>query len=203
MHSFGTLQHCCCLQSTWLPWPYTLPLILCGNCCNTSCEICMQAERLRWHCVLHSPTDHFFLFFGRFSVTVSFSPSLHCPLLPPLSCYDSSHRGQCWSLTDRQSGCLFGLFCCSRDICSNTWPFLAVQHKKLFLFIRTIFKKKNKFQVKNICHHILYSLRPNYSSSIKYTFSGVTLKYTTSSSKIAAYYRVIVYFTIWSVWCTE
>lgn len=59
MHSFGTLHHCCCLQSTWLPRPYTLPLILCGNSC---CMIYMEAEGLRWHFSLRSLTDPLFPF---------------------------------------------------------------------------------------------------------------------------------------------
>lgn len=119
--------------------------------------------------------------------------ALHCPLLCSLSCWDSSHSGQGGTLTDRQSWYLFGLFCCSRDICSNTWPFLAVQPKKLFLFIIIIFKKKNEFQ-ESIPHHILYCLRPNYSCTTN-TLSVVSLsKYTTSRSKFAARYHVIEYF---------
>lgn len=83
-------------------------------------DICMQAGRFRWHFLLHSLTDHFFLFFARFSVIISCSPSFHCPLRSPLSCCDNPHRGQGGSLADRQFWCMFGLFCCSRDIYSNT-----------------------------------------------------------------------------------
>lgn len=62
MHSFGTLQHRCCLQSTWLPWSYTLPLILRGNCYCMICEIRTEAEGLRWHFGFYSLTDPFFPF---------------------------------------------------------------------------------------------------------------------------------------------
>lgn len=87
-------------------------------------------------CITQQTT--FFLFFARNYIIVSFSHSLHCPLPSPLYCYDSSRGGQGGTWTDRQCLCLFGLFCCRRDICSNTWPLPAVQHKRLFLFKRTI-----------------------------------------------------------------
>lgn len=156
MRSFGTLQHRCCLQSTWLPWPYTLPLILRGNCCCMICEIRMEAEGLRWHFGFYCLTDPFFPFHCQILHHCLFLSSpftaLNFLFFPA---HSNSLSGQWRSLSDRQSWCPFGLFCCSKGICINIRPFLAlpwaVQHKKLFLFVITRFKKENKFQVKNEC----------------------------------------------------
>lgn len=71
MHLFGTVQYQCWLHSTWLPWPYTLLLILCGICCCMNREMRMGTEGLIWHFGLHSLTDSFFfIFIARFSIIV-------------------------------------------------------------------------------------------------------------------------------------
>lgn len=151
-----------------------------------------------------------------FSFSMPDSPSLSLSLLLFTAlnfllfrAHTNSHSGQCVSLADRLSWCPFGLFCCSRGICINIWPFLAlpwaVQHKKLFLFIRTIFRKENKFRVKNEWLTVSNTHWGQTTGVLQSMFAMASLStYTSSSdSKVATYYHFTVYFTIWTLWCTE
>lgn len=133
MHLFGTVQYQCWLHSTWLPWPYTLLLILCGICCCMNREMRMGTEGLIWHFGLHSLTDSFFfIFIARFSIIVfSFFFLLLAFtalnfLLFPFPLHSSSYYDQYVSSADWQSRCLSILFCCNKCICINVPPFMAL-----------------------------------------------------------------------------
>lgn len=131
MHLFGTVQYQCWLHTTWLPWPYTLLLILCGIYCCMNCGMRMGTEGLIWHFGFHSLIDSFFfIFLARFSIIVFFFFLLAFTalnfLLFPFPLQSSSYYKQCVNLADWQSRCPSILFCCNRSICINIPPFLAL-----------------------------------------------------------------------------
>lgn len=197
------LQHCCCLQSTWLPWPYTLPLILCGNFCHMHCEIyaCRLEDSGGIFFYIPSQTNFSFSLQDCLSLSPSLLPfTVLCGLLFLAVIVPTEARMGAWQ-TGIPGACLV---CSAAAEISTATPDISqlCSTKKLFLFIRTIFKKENEFQVKNLCLTIFYTAWDHTTPVVpQSTLSLVSLsKYSASSSKLPRCYHFIVCFTIWSVW---